>query len=532
MSKDERRLVAQIKAGLNRWRAAFLIFAVVYAVLLVLNLSNPPMMWDEAVHLNNVFLLKSGYNSFVSSSFYPPFFEVVTAVFFNFFGVSLFNGRLVTVIFSVLTLWVVFELAYSMYGKKAALLSAVLFGVMPGYFWLSGLALLEVMLLFFFTLSLFLFYRWLQNGQNRMLVFSGLALGLGFLTKYQVLAALAVTVFSLLVLGWGRLRRLFSRFSILVVTAVVVATPWIVMVYKVYASQILSQWAYALQVGNPARSLYSGRFPFPLFYLVEMTWPYSEVHPISLLLYVVGLLGLGLLVWQRKKADKFVLVWFASVFIFFTLIPNKEWRYALPLFPALAISASALIMFVFSKAQSTWQGQVSVKKKRAAKVAAGLFIMFLAVAFAYSVYDSYYWVESDNFQIDIQAATNYVIAHDNGSQAVMVLCPFDYFSQDMVNFYLWEAGNTQIQTCQYPELPVDTYTPTFNLTQFISLCSQNHVGYVFTYENGGAVPYFNTTLNLMQIYAQLYASGNFTKMSPQETFGFDPRRVSILNFTG
>jgi hypothetical protein len=263
-----------------------------------------------------------------------------------------------------------------------------------------------------------------------------------------------------------------------------------------------------------------------------MTWPYSGIHPISLLLYIVGLLGLGLLAWRRRKPDKFVVIWFTSVFVFFTLIPNKEWIYALPLFPALAISGSALILFVYEKAQSTWRGHVSVNRKRAAKVAAGLFIIFLAVAMAYSVNDGYYWLELDNIQIDIKAATNYVIAHDNGSQEIMVLCPFNYFSQDMVNFYLWEGGRTQIQTYQYPELPVDTYTPAFNITEFISLCSQNNVKYVFTYEYGGTVPYFNTTLDLMQVYSQLYASGNFTKICPQETFGRDPRRIFILNFTG
>jgi len=382
------------------------------------------------------------------------------------------------------------------------------------------------------VLSLFFFFRWLQKGQNKMLVFSGLALGLGFLTKYQVLAALVAMVVCLAILGWGQLKRLFSRFALLVITAVIVVIPWIVIVYQVYASQILSRWVYALEIGNPARSLYSGRFPLPIFYFVEMTWPYKGIHPISLLLYIVGLLGLGLFAWRRRREDKFVFVWFASVFVFFTLIGNKEWRYVLPLFPALAISASAFILFFYSKTQNTWKGQVSVNRKRAAKVAAGLFIMFLAVAMVYSVNDAYYGVEVNNIQIDIQGATNYVINHDNGSQAIMVLCPTNFFSRDMVNFYLWADGNTQIPTYHYPQLPVDTYTPNFNITQFVSLCKQDSVKYVFTYEHGGTVPYFNTTLNLQQIYMQLYASGNFTKISPQETFGSNPRRIFILNFTG
>jgi 4-amino-4-deoxy-L-arabinose transferase-like glycosyltransferase len=522
----------QLKKACNKWRIAFLILALSYAVLLVLNLSNQPLLWDEVVHLNGGLLLKHGlYDNFVNNSFYPPLFDSFTMIFFNAFGVSLFSARLVSAVFSVLTLWVVFELAHSMYGGKAALISAVLLAVMPGYFNLSRQALLEVMLAFFFTLSLLFFYRWLNNHQNKMLVLSGLALGLGFLTKYQVLAAVVVMIVSLLVLGWGQLKRLFSRFTVLIATAVIVIIPWLIIAYY-YASQFLNQWVYALQMGNPGRSLYSVRFPLPIFYLVEMTWPYNDIHPISLLLYIVGLFGLGLFVWRRKREDKFVFVWFVTVFTFFTLISNRDWRYVLTLFPALAISASALILNVYDKAQSTWRGHVNVNKKRLAKVAAGLFTVFLAVALVYSINDNYTIVEKSNFQIDIAQATNYVAARDAANQSIMVLCPFNFFSADMVKFYLLANDKTQIQTYQYPQLPVDSYTPTFNITEFIGLCKQNNVKFVFTYENGGTVPYFNTTLNLVQIYEQLYDSNNFTKITPEQTFGSDPRRILILNFTG
>lgn len=525
--------LTKIKSALNKWRLAFLILALTYAILLLLNLTNMPINWDEIVHLNGAMFLKNGlYTNFVNNSFYPPLYDIATMSSFSVFGVSLFSARLVSAVFSVLSLWVVFEFAYSMYGGKVALVSAVLLAVMPGYFWLSRLAMLEVMLVFFFTLSLFFFYRWLTSHQNRMLVFSGLALGLGFLTKYQVLAALVVMIVSLVFLGWGKLKRLFSRFTVLIVTAVIVVIPWLIIAYNVYASQILSQWAYAMQMGNPGKSLYSIRFPIPIFYLIEITWPYSNVHPISLLLYIVGIAGLGFFAWRHKKEDKFLLIWFVSVLVFFTLISNREWRYVLTLFPTLAISAAALILFVFEKAQSTWKGHISLNKKRATKIAAGLFIVFLGVAIAYSINDNYTLVSSNDIQIPIQDATNYAIARDATNQSIMVLCPFNYFSQDMVKFYLLAKGENQIQTYQYPEMPVDAYTPIFNITEFINLCRQDNVKFVFTYEYGGTVPYFNTTLNLQQIYKQIYASGSFSSISPGATFGQDPRRIMILNFTG
>jgi hypothetical protein len=280
-------------------------------------------------------------------------------------------------------------------------------------------------------------------------------------------------------------------------------------------------------MGNPGRSLYSTRFPEPIFYLIEITWPYSDVHPISLLLYIVGLVGLGLFVWRHKKEDKFVFIWFIIVLVFFTLISNRQWRYVLTLFPALAISASVAILFAFDKIRA-----LKGNRKRAAKVAGGLLIAFLAVAMAFSIYDTYYVARQADINIPIQQATEYAMAHDDGNQSIMVLCPFNLFSQDMIQFYLWADDKPQIHTYQYPELAVDTYTPTFNISEFVSLCRQCNVKFVFTYEYGGTVPYFNTTLNLHDIYEQLYASGNFSALSDEATFGANPRRIFILTFLG
>ena len=175
---------------------------------------------------------------------------------------------------------------------------------------------------------------------------------------------------------------------------------------------------------------------------------------------------------------------------------------------------------------------VRVNSNKTAKVAAGLLIIFLSVAVAYSVNDIYYNVKQTDINIEIAKATDYVLARDASNQSIMLLCPFNYFSQDMVRFYLTSRGNGQIKTYQYPTRAVDTYTPIFNITEFIDLCRQDNVKYVFTYEYGGTVPYFNTTLNLEQIYIQLYASGNFSGITDEATFGSNPRRILILTFLG
>ena len=65
---------------------------------------------------------------------------------------------------------------------------------MPGVIWLARVALLETMLMFFFSLSMYLFFKWLQSPKIWLLVLTGIGLGLGFLTKYQIIIAVVVMV--------------------------------------------------------------------------------------------------------------------------------------------------------------------------------------------------------------------------------------------------------------------------------------------------------------------------------------------------
>ena len=76
-----------------------------------------------------------------------------------------------------------------MYGPKNALLASILLGTMPGFFWVSRVTMLETMLIFFFTLVMFVFYSWITKNSNKALLFSGIALGIGILAKYEIVVA-------------------------------------------------------------------------------------------------------------------------------------------------------------------------------------------------------------------------------------------------------------------------------------------------------------------------------------------------------
>jgi 4-amino-4-deoxy-L-arabinose transferase-like glycosyltransferase len=479
-------------------------------------------------------------------------YDLVTAGFFGVGGISVFTGRFVSVVFSLLAVYAVFEFARRMYGVKTAFGASVLLAVMPGYVWLSRVAMIETMLVFFFTVSAMFFFLWLREDKTKFLLLSGLTLGLGVLTKYQTIVLAAVMLTSLFILSRGYLRQKFRKIPLLIIVAVLVIVPWVLVSYQLYASKMLEQWFYALNVGNPDKALYStglGRFPewygaapvwlrVPVFYLLEMAFPYfqsypapSPIHPVSIVLYVVGLAGLGLLAWRRKPADKYLLVWFFVAYVFFTAIPNKEWRYMVPVFPVLALSASTLIISVLRKARKTWRKpQLTIKKKRLVQASAVALAVFALFGTLYSVADAANWVANEQLALPLDEVTAYVAERLLPGENVMVLMPFNVFGAAMVQFYFYTYPSVTAQVYQYPEMPVDTYTPDFNVTELIVLCRQNNVKYVLVDEYGGAgFHYFNTTLNFADVDAALTSSGRFA-LEPV-SFWQEPGRVFIFTFS-
>ncbi len=509
-----------MKSGFN-FRLAFFVFAVGYLSILVgfliLNLSNMPIQWDEAAHLDNGLFLKLGmYHHFSSNLFYPPLYDGLTFLSYSVFGVSAVSARIVDAVFSVLLLWVVFEFTNKAYDGKTALLASIFLSVMPGYFYASHVAMLDIALTFFFALSIFFFYLWLQTKRDRLLVFTAIALILGFLIKYQIVVAALVILIGILFFCRSQLKRPFSRKrNIAITAALLAAASYLAFSFQSY----LQMWLNV--VGMTTTGNHSVT---PLYYLFEMNSIYPTIHPISLLMYVLGFLGLGAFALRRQKADKVLLIWFFTVLVFYTLVSNKNWRYVLPLFPVLAVSAAILITVAYTKLRS-------LNRKTLTKIGASLLIALTCQSLYFSVNDAVYWTNSERAPFELEQAVKYAVAHGGANQSITVLCPDNYFSKGIVDFYLLKDGEPQIHVYTYPWSRI--IDPSFNVTVLICRCKEYNVSFLFTTEFGGNhLDYFNGTTTLMDIYAQLYNSNNFTHVTPEQTFGYSPRRIYILNFTG
>jgi hypothetical protein len=525
------RLKRAIKA--NKWRLAFLAFAVIYAYLVTLSLGYMSPQWDEMPHLYGALLLTRGQTQayLTTYGYYPPLLDIITTGYIQIFGVTPVAGRLVSVTFSLLALWIVFEFCNKIYGPKNALIASILLGTMPGFFWVSRVTMLETMLIFFFTLVMFFFYSWITKNSNKALLFSGLALGIGILAEYEIVVAAVAMVASVLFFCRKRLKISLTKLIIILVIVVLVAAPWFIMVYQADGAKKFQTLQYVLQGGDENRPVYSNRFFSPVFYLIEMTWPFNgaPVNPISLPIFILGLCGLALFAYRRKKQDVFLFTWFIVVYVFFTLIPNRQWRYVTPLFPILAISAACFIMFLYSKIHAWKPKQLGLSGGRFKKLAAALFIIIVASTIFYSSYSAYEMTARDQVDIPIGETTNYLASHLGQNQSAVIVCAFNLLDQDMFRFYL-PANMSEYQIWQYPALAVDAYTPNFNITEFVNLCEQHNVKYIILYDYGSNTQFYNTTLTYSDILQMIANTGRFGVPTDQPFFGQMPNRLFLVRF--
>jgi 4-amino-4-deoxy-L-arabinose transferase-like glycosyltransferase len=514
---------------LGKWRLAFLIFLIVYGALLLFRLDYASPLWDEAPHLIGGLLLNRGQIQVYAQQymFYPPLFDATIALSFILLGPSVFSARLVAVFFGILTLGALFEYVYRLHGPRNALFSSILLASMPGFFILSKTLLIETMLLFFFSTSLFLFFLGMYKKNNILLLLSGVTIALGIIVKYQILIAGLVILASLFLVLKDHLTKKFTRFFLIAIIALAVVLALFLFLVPNYFSVTLADWLYAIQVGTAERSVYSTRFPLPIFYFIEMTYPYSHLHPISLPLYILGLFGLAFWLWRRRGEDKFSLIWFFVVYSVFTLIPNRSWRYVISLFPILAMSASDLILSVWDKIKSRLPAyKNNLHKTVAIKIVAPVFIILICASLVYSWRDAYVIVEDEPFPIPTDEATQYVIENSASNEATVVLFTSNQFSIEIVKFYFSIHNSGERNIWEYPEKAVDAYTPVLNETYLIKYCESTNVKYLLLFEHGNQT-YFNSEWTAYYVLNRLIDSGQFIS---EAWVGTSPQRIFIIRF--
>jgi Dolichyl-phosphate-mannose-protein mannosyltransferase len=247
--------------------------------------------------------------------------EIVSLV-YRVLGVDDVAARVVSAVFSVLTVLVVYLIARTLYGRRAAAFAAAMLAVSSYAANLGRLALLDSTVTFFVSLAILFLVLWQRSPRLGWLCAFVAASALA--SQAKVIAILLVFVAAAVLALSGSFRRLTVRsVAAAALVGLVALTPAIVQLVR-QAGMITGFLGTSLGRHSPVSGAYY--------------WTIIVGKEGLLATCVVGV-GLLLAAVRSRREDLVPWCWLLVFAGFFLLYPLKAFNYILPLAPAIAILA-------------------------------------------------------------------------------------------------------------------------------------------------------------------------------------------------
>jgi 4-amino-4-deoxy-L-arabinose transferase-like glycosyltransferase len=245
--------------------------------------------------------------------------------------------RLPSAIFATLGVFLTYFAAARLWEEKAGFASAAVLATNHEWWTAASLAQVDMALAFFMTAALMLFLLAYRNRGEEIGVAApsaiALLLGCATLAKGPVGLAIPLLIFFCF-LSLRRELALLRKSHLLASAALfcIVAGSWYLLALRqggqaFFLRQIVNE-NFRTAVGA------YGHYQSP-FYFVP-AW-LSNMLPWSLFFPAMALFAYRKREWLRDERVVYLLVWFAAVFLFFSLARGKRSIYILPLYPAAAL---------------------------------------------------------------------------------------------------------------------------------------------------------------------------------------------------
>jgi uncharacterized membrane protein len=334
--------------------------------------------------------------------------------------------RILSVLFGVLGLWLIYLLGKNLLDARHGLMSAFLVAISPFHIWYSQEARMYSLLTLLSVASMLFFVKFLKENKRRMVFWWALTTGLAVYTHYY--AAFAVVAqFLFLIIFLPRYRSHLSRVLWAVGIMTILILPIVILLF--YGDRLASACAVGAG-GNPVQI-----FSFPYtFFAFSMGFSYgpslAELHrsatfatvrpylaqilPAFLLFTTLFLAGLQSL-WRERERFIFLLLYLllpiAGAGLFSTLWPQISFnvRYA-----STALAAYSLIL---ARGLLIWRS----------KIVRWLLLAAVVIFILVSLHGHYY---VDKYaKEDHRSAANFISAYAEQGDAILTThqIPFTYY---------------------------------------------------------------------------------------------------------
>lgn len=266
----------------------------------------------------------------------PPLLYWLNAASFKLFGLTELAARIPSALCGLLTILATYIIARRLYGRRTALIAALILGTSAGFVLQSRIILTDMLLTFCLTAAMGAFIIASQREGRRsspvpwyaFYLFSALAV----LAKGLIgIVFPAGIIFFYLLLGgrWRLLREM--RIATGLVLFLAIAVPWFVAVSL--KNPEFARFFFIHEHFERFTSTVHGRYQPPWFFLPVLA---ATMLPWSF--FIPGALTRA---WRDRHHDDnqaglYLLIWAVLIFLFFSKSDSKLVPYILPIFPPLA----------------------------------------------------------------------------------------------------------------------------------------------------------------------------------------------------
>ena len=266
----------------------------------------------------------------------PLLFWLINLFSIPFGKITALSSRLPSALAGIGSCLAIFYLGKSLYrNTRIGLMSALILATSSKFLWMAHRVAFDVILTFFVTMAILCFYKGYteQKNKGRYYILFYIFMALGVLTKGPIgfILPFCIVLTYLILKRDVRVLKETSPWIGGVIFAFMVFT-WVYLasIYggKEYTYQIL----FKQNVGRFASSFAHKR---PFYY-------YFINFPINFLPWSIFIPSIAIYLFSKKGQGKIQsillpLVWFAVVFIFFSIVSGKRDIYVLPLYPMAAL---------------------------------------------------------------------------------------------------------------------------------------------------------------------------------------------------
>lgn len=294
-----------------------------------------------------------------------PVYPWLTALTYKIFGQHEFLGRVLSYIFSLLTLIFFFQLARYLLPPVAALIASLFFALSPITIYIATSLQPEAMMFMFYVLAAYAFIRWHEEDNEKFFWLACGATTMAMLSKAP--AAHIGLFFGFLI--WKKHGLSALRQGKLWIFAAITLVPNLLW-YR-HAHSFWLRYRNSLGVSNEYHWVGKDFFTNKAFLLgILRSESFYVMMPTGLLL-----LGLVLYFRHREKAVQYSLAWLASAFVFYLLAArttSDQWAFY---YHVASVPAVALLLGQVAEILQTMRAQP--KKIFAFATSFLLFVTFL-----------------------------------------------------------------------------------------------------------------------------------------------------------